>query len=370
MHPIVLIILIDVILVAPLSAWLADQKGRSPSGWFVAAAIAGPIAFLALGLAPPSWVVEEARRRSRRCERCDAPVSLQARHCPTCGTELPPAPAPEPEREPAPTPEPIPVAAAATPVVAAATPGRSVVARRPGRQREATTAVEAPPTTAAVRSRAAGSASATAAPVAAPAAETPQATAPWTTAARAAALGAAATDGRSGPNDRRRRLRGGAAPDALPSAPDRTDRPEAAPRVADEIGVADAVEELDEAKVDDLSRRRGVENVATGVFAGGVSELGAGYRYLISVSPRMLYVSGPVDVAPHHVVFRAPRAEIDATLFDNDLVIVAESPNGRKRNLVFRGIAGSAATNILALLDRDRQPVARRRSRKSGDSPG
>jgi hypothetical protein len=143
----------------------------------------------------------------------------------------------------------------------------------------------------------------------------------------------------------------------------------------DETAARDAAEELDDGKLDDgkvedLSRRRGVENLATGVFAGGVSELGAGYRYLISVSPRMLYVSGPVDVAPQHVVFRAPRTEIDATMFGGDLVVVAESPNGRKRQLIFRGIAGTGAAHIVAVLNRENQPVSRRRTRGSGRSTG
>ena len=108
----------------------------------------------------------------------------------------------------------------------------------------------------------------------------------------------------------------------------------------------------------DLSQRRGVTNIASGVFAGGVSELGAGYRYLISTSPTMLYISGPIDVAPTKIVFQSPRPTVDASHFEGDLVIVAESPIGRKRQLVFRGIAGADAAKVEELLARPDEPVS------------
>jgi hypothetical protein len=274
MNPVVILILIDVVLVAPLTAWLADQKGRSPSAWFVTAAIAGPISLLAVGLAPTRWQVEDARRRSRRCPRCDTATSRQAVVCASCGAELPVHTEPEPEPAAAPKPAP-------------------AVAPRPEPE---------------------------AAPAAASAVE--------------------------------------ASPTALAA-----DEPEEEP--APPAAVEPDIVDEDEAKVEDLSRRRGVENVATGVFAGGISELGAGYRYLISISARMLYVSGPVDVAPHHVVFRAPRTTVDASMFGGDLVVVAEWPVGRKRQLVFRGIAGTSADQIVSVLSRDSLPVAKRRTRTS-----
>jgi hypothetical protein len=124
----------------------------------------------------------------------------------------------------------------------------------------------------------------------------------------------------------------------------------------------------DESAVADLTGRRGVENVATGVFAGGISDLGVGYRYLISVSPRMLYVSGPVDLAPDRVIFRAPRSSVDATMFGGDVVIVADHPPGRKRQLIFRGMASASAQRIMEQLEHDRQPVRRVRRPKGATS--
>ena len=49
MQPILVVILIDVLVIAPLTAWLAGQRGRSPSLWFIVAAIAGPLALLVVG---------------------------------------------------------------------------------------------------------------------------------------------------------------------------------------------------------------------------------------------------------------------------------------------------------------------------------
>ena len=291
MHPILLVFLIDLILVAPLTGWLANQKGRSPSGWFVAAVIGGPLALLAVGLAPSRWAVEEDRRLDRRCPHCDNRVSATTRHCPACDTELPQMPGAVPVSTPHAAPDQAPTA---RPNPAAARPQARNIA-------EETVA--------------------------------PRVTAPS-----------------------RRLAEARSAPPATVEA----NIPEpVADRAADprqESAPPPVVEE--EPGGHDLSQRRGVANIASGVFAGGVSELGAGYRYLISTSPTMLYISGPIDVAPTRIVFQSPRSTVDASHFEGDLVIVAESPLGRKRQLVFRGIAGADAAKVEELLARPDEPVS------------
>lgn len=289
MHPILLLFMVDLIVVAPLTGWLANQKGRSPSGWFIAAVIAGPLAMLAVGLAPSRWAVEEDRRLDTRCPRCDRRVSATARHCPACDTELPQMPRAVAASAPIAAPDPVP---AARPTQPAPQPQARSVAEETVAPRVTAPSVRPPE----VRSTP---------PV------TPEPTVPSPIAARM--------------------------PEARPDG--------AAASVADE-----------EPGGNDLSQRRGVSNIASGVFAGGVSELGAGYRYLISTSPTMLYISGPIDVAPTKIVFQSPRPTVDASHFEGDLVIVAESPIGRKRQLVFRGIAGADAAKVEELLARPDEP--------------
>lgn len=289
MHPILLLFLVDLILVAPLTGWLANQKGRSPSGWFVAAIIGGPLAMIAVGLAPSRWAVEEDRRLDGRCPRCDNRVSAAARNCPACDTDLPQMP----RAVPVSTPN--------------AAPDQTPMAR---------------PAQTAARPQARGIAEETVAP---------RVTAPS--------------------------VRPTEAPSTQPARPE-PPRPEpiAAPAAEPRRESAPAPVAEDEPGGNDLSQRRGVSNIASGVFAGGVSELGAGYRYLISTSSTMLYISGPIDVAPTKIVFQSPRSTVDASHFEGDLVIVAESPIGRKRQLVFRGIAGADAAKVEELLARPDEP--------------
>lgn len=291
MHPILLLFLVDLIVVAPLTGWLANQKGRSPSGWFVAAIIGGPLAMIAVGLAPSRWAVEEDRRLDGRCPRCDNRVSATARRCSACDAELPQMP----RAVPVSTPD--------------------------GAADQAPTARPTPP---AARPQ-------------------PRSVAEETVAPRVSAPSVRPTVDRSTP----------------PATPE--------PKVPEPIAARTPEARLDSAPppvVDeepgghDLSQRRGVSNIASGVFAGGVSELGAGYRYLISTSPTMLYISGPIDVAPTKIVFQSPRSTVDASHFEGDLVIVAESPIGRTRQLVFRGIAGADAAKVEELLARPDEPAS------------
>jgi hypothetical protein len=99
--PIFWLLIVDVIIVAPITAWLANEKGRSPTLWFLVAAIGGPITLLAVGRGPARWDVEEAVRRVRRCPDCDTRISLVATRCPACWADLPPT-------NPGPTPVPAP----------------------------------------------------------------------------------------------------------------------------------------------------------------------------------------------------------------------------------------------------------------------
>ena len=291
MHPILLLFLVDLIVVAPLTGWLANQKGRSPSGWFVAAIIGGPLAMLAVGLAPSRWAVEEDRRLDERCPRCDNRVSASARNCPACDTDLPQMP----RAVPVSTPN--------------AAPDQTPMAR---------------PAQIAARPQARGIAEETVAP-------------------RVTAPSVKPTEDRS----TRPAMPQSKAPEPIADRATEARQDSAPPPVAEE-----------EPGGYDLAQRRGVANIASGVFAGGVSELGAGYRYLISTSPTMLYISGPIDVAPTRIVFQSPRSTVDASHFEGDLVIVAESPIGRKRQLVFRGIAGADAAKVEELLARPDEPVS------------
>jgi len=105
---------------------------------------------------------------------------------------------------------------------------------------------------------------------------------------------------------------------------------------------------------------RGAQSLASGVFAGGATEMIVGYRYLISVTARQLQISGPVDVAPQRIVFRAPRGSVEAAALNNDIVIGAEPSRGRLVQLVFRGVSGGQGDHLVAILDRSERPAPKR----------
>jgi len=262
-EPIFVILLADVLIIAPLTAWLANERGRSPSIWFVVAAIAGPVALVALGLAPARWDVEEARQRVRRCPECDTRVSVAATRCPACRAKLLPPPAPEPILAPVPEPE---------------------------REPEPELPLELPPSIIVTQVRRRGTPSVSAAPLA-----------------------------------------------------EEAERPERA--------------------------GRGAQSLASGVFAGGAAEMTVGYRYLISVTARQLQISGPVDVAPERIVFRAPRATVEAAALRGDIVIGAEPRGGRRVQLVFRGVAGGQGNQLVAELDRGSEPAPKRTGRRTSQPP-
>jgi hypothetical protein len=114
---------------------------------------------------------------------------------------------------------------------------------------------------------------------------------------------------------------------------------------------------------------RGAQSLASGVFAGGAAEMTVGYRYLISVTARQLQISGPVDVAPDRIVFRAPRATVEAAALRNDIVIGAEPRGGRRVQLIFRGVAGGQGNQLVAELDRGSEPAPKRTRRRTSQPP-
>ena len=113
---------------------------------------------------------------------------------------------------------------------------------------------------------------------------------------------------------------------------------------------------------------RGAQNIASGIFAGGAAQMIVGYRYMISVTARQVQISGPVDLSPHRIVFRAPRTSVEAAAARNDVVIGAEPTPGRRVQLVFTGIAGTGAQRLVSVLDRESQPV-RKATRRRPTAP-
>ena len=128
-------------------------------------------------------------------------------------------------------------------------------------------------------------------------------------------------------------------------------------RADEETGLADTI-------------GRGAQSLASGVFAGGAAEMIVGYRYLISVTARQLQISGPVDVAPQRIVFRAPRASVEAAALNNDVVIGAEPSPGRRVQLVFRGVSGGQGDHLVAVLDRGPASAPKRTRRRTTKPSG
>ena len=74
--------------------YLADQKGRGPTGWAVAGVLFGFFALVAAAGVPPRSeleLVEGTKRDSRlkkKCPLCAEYVSIEARKCGHCGYEF------------------------------------------------------------------------------------------------------------------------------------------------------------------------------------------------------------------------------------------------------------------------------------------
>jgi MFS family permease len=72
------------VLVAVAAGWLADEKGRSPTIWFLVGLISGPFAVLLVGFAPRG-----ASGQYQRCRECREPIRREAAVCPFCRATMP-----------------------------------------------------------------------------------------------------------------------------------------------------------------------------------------------------------------------------------------------------------------------------------------
>lgn len=78
-----LVLLVWWLIVANLAAWLAAERGRRFWEWFAMGLLTGPLAILAVGLAP---VVPSGRFTA--CDECQLAIPRRATKCPHCGTDL------------------------------------------------------------------------------------------------------------------------------------------------------------------------------------------------------------------------------------------------------------------------------------------
>ncbi len=93
-----------VVIFGGLTAWLATTKGRGGCAWFVLGALIGPLALLAVALAPatqkpsPAFRAQAApppvglRPETKRCPQCAETVKADARICRFCRYEFAPLP--------------------------------------------------------------------------------------------------------------------------------------------------------------------------------------------------------------------------------------------------------------------------------------
>jgi hypothetical protein len=68
---------------AALTGWLADERGRGAGPWTVTGLIFGPLALLAVGLAPLGTA-----GLLKACVECQMGVPALATRCPHCRTDL------------------------------------------------------------------------------------------------------------------------------------------------------------------------------------------------------------------------------------------------------------------------------------------
>jgi hypothetical protein len=294
---IVLIVVLDLLVLAPMSAWLALQRGRSPSGWFILGAIIGPIAFLAVGLAPTAWETRERAERTRPCDRCLTLVPGPATRCFACGSTLTPveaaapAPAAAPRREPAPTATPT---AAPSPTLRAVTGPERVLPA----EEVAVTPFRTPESARPDHS----------------------VTVPF------------------------RALTQPAVPAATSAAPVPPPRPTPPRRGArGRQNLAD------------------VQPVATGALIGGDLSLGIGElgeRFVVGARSDTVVVYGPIGAATEKAVLQAPRDSVEVTRLPDGFVLTSEPEPGRRVRVAFRNPVSAEVDRVMATLDRDNLPIA------------
>jgi len=77
------IVLVDALVVGPLTAWLADERGRDPAPWFLLGVLFGPIALVSVGFGP-----RKVGSTFKACVECQEAIFSAATSCPFCGTDL------------------------------------------------------------------------------------------------------------------------------------------------------------------------------------------------------------------------------------------------------------------------------------------
>lgn len=80
---ILLILVGNTLVFAPLTAWLADERGRDPLPWFALGAIVGLAALITVGLGP-----RKVGATFKAFIECQEPIAIEAMTCPFCGTDL------------------------------------------------------------------------------------------------------------------------------------------------------------------------------------------------------------------------------------------------------------------------------------------
>lgn len=86
--------------------------------------------------------------------------------------------------------------------------------------------------------------------------------------------------------------------------------------------------------------------LATGVFVTGTVGLRSGSRYLIALAGQRLQVLGPAEDDPTAVIFERPVGEMDATGFNERLVISQTGDAGNRKVLVFLALAGGTPESV------------------------
>ena len=79
----ILVLCVWVLFLGGPAAWLAVERGRSAWNGLIAGMFFGPLAVIAIGLAPLG-----ATGRFRECPECLEGVRTLATKCPQCGTDL------------------------------------------------------------------------------------------------------------------------------------------------------------------------------------------------------------------------------------------------------------------------------------------
>jgi hypothetical protein len=77
------VVVVDALIVGPLTAWLADERGRDPAPWFFLGALFGPIALLSVGFGP-----RKVGATFKACVECQEAIFAEATTCPFCSTDL------------------------------------------------------------------------------------------------------------------------------------------------------------------------------------------------------------------------------------------------------------------------------------------